>query len=614
MSRGPTAPDSEREVLREGAALTLRALRDAPFGFTVGGLGAALYAGMTVLSAVVLGQLVTDRVLVPAFRQGEVAAGALGLAVGAVLGVSALKAAGIFGRRFGAYHAQYQLQAQYRRAVTDRYLSLPLTWHRRHATGELLSNAHADVEAAWFVAAPLPMSFGAVLMLLGLAVLLVVTDPYLAAIGFALGPAIGVTNYHYQRRQRVAARLAQQARADVSERAHESFDAALVVKTLGREDAETTRFGDAADDLRERMIEVGRLRALFDPVVEALPNLGILAVLLVGAWRVRGGALSPGDLVQFAFLFRLVALPMRVFGWFLGELPRALVGWRRVSRVLATEGGMEYGSVPTAGEGGAQVGTLEVGYHHPAGGREDLSTGATTLYGDGDPAPRGVSDVTFDIPAGSTVAVIGPTGAGKSTIAGLLVRLYDPDTGRITYDGTPLEDLRRDGLAQDAVIALQETFLFDDTVRENIALDARVSDDEVVAAAEVARAHTFVRRLENGYDTVVGERGASLSGGQRQRIALARAVVRRPRLLVLDDATSAVDPAVEAAILEGLATTDHAATVIVVAHRPATAALADEVLFVRGGTVVARGTHEELLAEQPDYAALLTVSDGVGPR
>lgn len=609
MGRSAAPPEQDRALLAEGLQLTGRALRGAPFGFTVGGLGAALYAGMTVLSAVVLGRI-TDRVLVPAFASGEIRGAALWLAVAAILGVSALRAAGIFGRRFGAYHAQYTLQAGSRDAVTDRYLSLPLEWHRRHATGELLSNANADVEATWFIAAPLPMAFGAALMLVGVAVLLVVTDPFLAAIGFAVGPAIGLANYHYQRRQRAAARRAQRVRADVSEVAHESFDAGLVVKTLGREDAETERFGALSDELRDRMIEVGRLRAIFDPVVQALPDVAVLAVLLVGGWRVRGGFLSAGDLVQFAFLFRLLALPMRVFGWFLGELPRALVGWERISGVLGASGQMGYGSAAAAGQGGAGARLEDVDYHHPADAREDLSTGVTTTVGEADET-RGVADVTLEVPAGATVAVVGPTGAGKSTIASLLVRLFDSDAGRVIYEGTPIQDLDRDELAANVAMVFQDSFLFDDTVRGNITLGAEFSDDAVVRAARLARAHEFVTALEDGYDTVVGERGASLSGGQRQRIALARALVRRPRLLVLDDATSAVDPAVEGEILAGLRGEQLPSTVIVVAYRRSAIALADTVLFVRGGTVAARGSHEELLAAEPAYAALVRAYDDV---
>jgi ATP-binding cassette, subfamily B, bacterial len=608
--------------MRRGAVVIRQALRSAPRPFALGIAGATLYAGMTVLSAVVLGW-VTDEVVLPAFEAGAVDRGALGLAFGAIVGVATFKAVGVIARRLGAYIAQYQLQADYRRRVTRRYLELPISWHRRHPTGELLSNANADVESAFFVAAPLPMAVGASLLLVITATLLIATDPFLAAIGFSVGPLLGVANWYYQRRMRHAATVAQQARADVSEVAHESFDAALVVKTMGREAAETRRFRGTSDDLRDKMIVVGRLRAFFDPVIEALPNVGILLVLLVGAMRVRDGALSAGDLVLFAYLFRLVALPMRVFGWLLGELPRAVVGWDRVNRVLSAVGDMAYGAARGSGQGGAATALDTVAYHHPSDAREDLSgTEATpvvaapleaeveVLDGDGDGTgtdrTRGVESITFDIDAGRTVAMVGATGSGKSTVASLLVRLIDPDSGTVRFDGRDLRELAREELADNVAIVFQEAFLFDDTVRENITLGGDFTDQEVEAAARLAQAHGFVSALEHGYDTEVGERGATLSGGQRQRIALARALIRQPRLLVLDDATSAVDPAVESEILRGLSDAELPATVVVVAYRRGSITLADEVVFVRDGRITGRGTHEELLVSSPHYANLVT--------
>ncbi len=597
---------SDSNLLRRGSRLIWLALRNAPGAFTVGGLGAGLYAGMTVLSAVVLGR-VTDEVIRPAFDRGEVDTGTLWLAVAAIVGVALLKATGVVGRRLGAYAAQYGLQARYRRAVTRRYLELPVEWHRKHSTGELLSNANADIESAFFIAAPLPMSFGATVMLVVTAVLLLVTDPFLAAIGFTVGPAIAGVNWYFARRMRWAAMEAQQQRADVSETAHESFDAAIVVKTMGREGAETDRFRGQSETLRDRMIEFGRLRAAFDPLMEALPNLAILAVLIVGAWRVESGALSAGDLVQFAYLFRLVALPMRVFGWLLGELPRAVVGYERVERVLSAQGRMEYGSAASGGDGAAAAALDDVRYRHAATVREALAPHVAA--GDAGEQTRGVDGVTFDVEAGRVVAVVGPTGSGKSTIAALLVRLFDPQRGRVDLDGRDLRDLDRDELSRDVAIVFQESFLFDDTVRGNITLGAEFSDEEVRRAAELAQADGFVSELADGYDTEVGERGASLSGGQKQRIALARALVRRPRLLVLDDATSSVDPSVESTILANLSDAALPSTVIVVAYRRSSIALADEVVFVDDGAIAARGTHDELLRTVPAYANLVTAYD-----
>ena len=597
-------------LLRRGFAVVRIAFRDAPKPLWIGVVGAALFAGATVASSLVLGW-VTDELLLPTFEAGEVDRGLLLTAVALILGVALAKAVGVVGRRLGAYVAQFSLQAQYRRHVTRRYQQLPVSWHRRHPTGQLLSNANADVESAFFIAAPLPMAVGASILLVVTGALLIFTDPALAAFGFSVGPLLGFANWFYQRRMRAAATVAQQARADVAEVAHESFDSALVVKTMGREAQETTRFEGISDDLRDKMIRVGRLRAFFDPVIEALPNIGILLVLLVGAVRVRDGALSPGDLVLFAYLFRLVALPMRVFGWLLGELPRSIVGGDRVSRVLHATGDMFYGEQRTGRDGGAQLALDGVGFQYPDASRGDLSR-TQTVTAAAAPADfsaggsRGVDDVSFELVAGRTIAVVGATGSGKSTLASLLVRLYDPDTGIVRLDGHELPQLDRAELAGTATIVFQEAFLFDDTVAGNITLGAAFDDTEVEAAARLAQAHAFITDLDEGYDTPVGERGATLSGGQRQRIALARALIRRPRLLVLDDATSAVDPSVEAAILRGLADADLPSTVVVVAYRQASIALADEVVFLADGTVKAQGAHDRLLAEVPGYARLVT--------
>jgi ABC-type multidrug transport system fused ATPase/permease subunit len=272
----------------------------------------------------------------------------------------------------------------------------------------------------------------------------------------------------------------------------------------------------------------------------------------------------------------------------LADLPRALAGYDRVTPVLEATGEIPHGpDAAPGGAGGAHLALACVDYSYDGGER-------TTL-----------TDVTFDVPAGSTVAVVGPTGSGKSTLAGLLVRLVDPEDGAVLLDGVDVRRLREGEVSDQAAFVAQGTFLFDDTVRDNVTLGGPYDDDAVWAALRTAAADDFVARLPDGLDTQVGERGATLSGGQRQRLALARAVVRRPRLLVLDDATSAVDPSVEARILDALRSAERPATVVVVAYRQATIALADEVVWLEGGRVLARGSHEQLLEAVPGYRALV---------
>ncbi|GLZ03675.1 multidrug ABC transporter ATP-binding protein [Actinomadura sp. NBRC 104412] len=569
------------------------AVRAEPRVFTVSVLASALYAVMTVGTAQVLGWT-TEEVVLPAFRSGDTTAGALTAAAVAIMGVALLKALGVAGRRFYAGLMQYRMQASYRRSVTRQYLRLPLAWHHRHPTGQLLSNANADVEAVWAPIAPLPMAVGVVFMLFIAAVSILVTDVTLAVVGFLVFPAIALLNVLYQRRLAPVATRAQQLRAEVSEVAHESFEGGLVVKTLGREASETERFADAANALRDANVAVGRVRGLFDPVLEALPNLGVLAVLLVGSIRLESGGISEGDLVNVAYLFTLLAWPIRALGWVLAEVPRSVVGWRRVQNVLQAGGSLPYGDAVLDGDKAASLEARAIRFAYEGAGEG----GAPVLH-----------DVAFAAAPGRTLAIVGPTGSGKSTLTSLLVRLVDPADGSVLLDGVDLRDVRRGGVAETAALVPQQTFLFDDDVRGNVTLGLDVPDERVWEALRLAQADGFVAALPDGLDTRVGERGATLSGGQRQRIALARALVRRPRLLVLDDATSSVDPQVEARILQGIREAQDAGqggtTVVVVAYRKATIGLADEVVYMEHGRVVDRGTHAELLERSEGYRNLV---------
>jgi len=592
----PLARTPDR-VVRRGLGVLWVAVREEPRIFGLSAVGSALFGLMTIGQAYVFGA-VTDRVVVPSIREGHARAGVLVAAFLAVLGVATLKVVGIIARRLGAGVMQYRLQATYRRRVTRSYLRLPFAWHQEHPTGELLSNANSDVEAAWYPIAPFPFAVGVLVMLVTTLVLLFFTDPVLALVGFVVFPAIAVLTVFYSRRMSPLMTRAQQLRGEVSTIAHESFDGALVVKTLGREADETNRFRDTSLELRDTLVAVGRVRGLFDPLMEALPVLGVLTVLLVGTGRVAAGDLGSGELVRVAYLFTLLAFPVRALGWVLNELPRSVVGWDRLQRVLTATGGQEHGDrrLPS-GPDPVAVRVDEVDFAY---GPEQVLSG-----------------VSFAVQPGRTVALVGPTGAGKSTLAALLVRLVDPSSGTVAYDGIELTALAPGALAEVAALVPQQTFLFDDSVRGNVTLGAPLADEQVWDALRLAQADAFVRALPEGLDTLVGERGTTLSGGQRQRLALARAVVRRPRLLVLDDATSAVDPQVEQRILAGLRASGvgrsgadgsgaTGGTVVVVAYRRATIALADEVVFLDGGRVTARGTSAQLLATSAGYRELVT--------
>ncbi|HET7690365.1 MAG TPA: ABC transporter ATP-binding protein [Nocardioidaceae bacterium] len=574
-----------RSTLRAGFSVLGVAIRTEKRVFAIATFGSLVFGALTVADAWVLGWA-TDHVVLPAFETGTTGAGGLVAVAALFVGVALFRAVGIVARRVGAGVMQYRMMARDRRAVTRQYLDLPMSWHQQHPTGQLLSVANSDTEAAWSPIAPLPMALGTVAMMVIAVVGMFFADVVLAVLGSMVFPLVVVANIVYQRIQSPLMTRAQALRAEVSEVAHESFDGAMVVKTLGREQEETARFATKARQLQDVNIRVGTARAVFDPVLEALPALGVLAVLAVGVVRVRNGSSEAGDVVEVAYLLSIVAFYIRSLGWLVGEFPRSVVGFDRVRAVLAVRADMQYGELSlAAAEGGARLNVQQLGYGYLAD----------------QPVLDGV---TFDVEPGRTVALVGATASGKSTLTSLLLRLVDPDHGVVEVDGTDLRTLRRGALAQHVALVPQQAFLFDDTVRDNITLGAEVADEAVWDALRTAQADGFVAALPSGLDSRLGERGTTLSGGQRQRLSLARALVRDPRLLVMDDATSAVDPEVEARILAALRQRQ-GATVVVVAYRKATIALADEVVYLADGRIADRGTHSELIARNPGYADLV---------
>ena len=589
---------------RKSLQLIWRGMRETPWIYVWAIGGSAAFGAITVFISRALGWA-TSNIVAPAIAGDESAQGRIWFA-GALLAVLAvLMAVAVWSRRVGASWGVANIGAAYRRRLSAAFLRLPISWHRQHPTGELLAHASSDVDAGTGAFNPLPFALGVVVMILVAAGMLLAIDPWLTLAAFIILPMTILVNLVFQRYMSPAVTRAQKLRADVSDVAHESFEAALLVKSLGTAAVEQARFADKADQLRAANARVGVVRAIFDPVIDVLPQLGTLTVLAVGAWRAGTGAVDAGDVVTAAFLLTIMSVPVRAFGWVLGDLPRTIVGYERIAQVVDNPAELLPGTrtLPSSDDGLA-VAFEGVGLDVPVEGRED----ATLLDG-----------VTLAIAPGSTVAIVGSTGSGKTTLVSLLARLTDPTRGRVLLDGIGICELAASEVPSQVALVAQSTFVFEDSVRANVTLaedgdSDTFTDDDVWRALDLARMARRVTKL-GGLDAQLGESGSNLSGGQRQRLAIARALVRRPRLLVLDDATSAVDPRVEQEILRALREgAGGGTTVVMVAYRMSSVALADTVVHLDGGRVVDVGTHEELLARDAGYAEIATAYEAEAAR
>ncbi len=571
MERQGTTVPTSGGTLTKAFRLLRGLLRHHHRTFFIAVGGAAVYAACTVGSTVVV-RMITDDLIVPRFSGEDVSAGLVAAVLGLLIAIGFVRAVGIVVRRVWAGRTVWRVTESITAEVIDRVVEQPVPWHRRQSTGDLITRAGVDSEAATAMLQPLPYATSVVLMVVLSCVWLLITDVVLGLAAVAVFPILITLNLVYQHRVDRFFNAAQDELGQLSSAVHESFDGVTVVKSFGAERRETERLSVIAARLRQERMGAVRIRATFEALLDGVPNVANVLLLVGGAYRVRAGAMTVGDVTSFIYLFTLLVFPLRLIGFALSELPHSLAGWNRIRELLDQP--LERDPATTLHRGPTNEVRLDDVHYSHDGVR---------------PVLDGVRAV---MPAGRTVAVVGATGAGKSTLLGLLAGLTAPTSGTITVPEAG------------CLLVLQEPFLLAGTARENITMGLDVDPATIDRSLQIAEA-TFLTHLPNGLDTEVGERGVGLSGGQRQRLALARALVRHPGVLLLDDTTSALDPTTEAKVLANLRTQLADTTVIAVASRPSTIALADDVLYLADGTVVAHGRHDQLMASVPGYRALI---------
>jgi ABC-type multidrug transport system fused ATPase/permease subunit len=509
----------------------------------------------------------------------------LWILVALILAVGLARSFFMVGRRLISGRQALGVEFDLRNALYAKLLRLSFRFYDRHQTGQLMSRATVDLQSVrFFLGYGLIFFFQHVITIVGVTAVMFITNWRLALVAGAITPLIVVVAYRYSSVSHPVLREVQQKMADVATVAEENIVGVHVVKSFAQERQEQRKFETRSESVFDQSVHANRQRALYVPLLAFLPLLAQAAVLLVGGRMVANGELSFSSFFAFNVLVVMLVWPLRMLGMWIGQAQRAAASGERIFEVMDEPEEIE--ELPDADElppGDGTVRFERVGFE----------------YIPGRPVLRGID---LELEPGRTVALIGHTGSGKTTLASLVPRFYDVTSGRVTLDGIDVRELKLPSLRRAIGVISQDPFLFSASVRENIAFGAAdATDEEVERAARMAQAHEFISELPDGYETVIGERGITLSGGQRQRIAIARALVIDPRVLILDDATASVDATTEAHIRLGLREAMKDRTTIIIAHRLSTIALADELIVLEEGRIVARGSHDELLEESSVY-------------
>ena len=527
--------------------------------------------GMTVLIPLLIGRAVN------AIKDGN-KPDLLPLAL-VIVGAGILRLGLTVERRLVAGKVSLAVEFDLRQQFYAHLQRLDLGFFDSQQTGQLMSRATVDLQSIrFFLGYGLVFITQSLLTIVLATIVMIVVNPLLALLALAPAPFVILTATRYSLTSRPAQQEVQQRVGELTAEAEENVSGIRIVKAFAREEHQLHRFQRAVSRVFDQSVYATRLQAFFSPLIGLLPQVGVALVLLVGGRQVIDGSLSLGAFVAFYTYVQMLAGPMRALGMAMGMAQRAVASGNRMFEILDRKPAIE--SPPDAPA-------------LPAGGGAVELRGVTLRYDGSSPA---LTDIDLAVEAGKTVALVGPSGAGKTSLVGLVARLYDPSEGAVLVDGADVREVDLGSLRSQIAFVADDSFLFTDTVAANIAYaNQEATIEQIEAAARRAQADAFIRELPDGYDTRVGERGLTLSGGQRQRVAIARALLADPRILILDDATSSVDATTEAAIKAGLREAMAGRTTFIIAHRLSTISLADEVVVLDAGTIVDRGSHEELL-------------------